>query len=58
MPLQTADEALAVLEYLAHAPGPQTLGTLSRELGLTKARAYRILATLRRRGYVVQDRCR
>ncbi len=55
MPLQTADEALAVLEYLAHAPGPQTLGTLSRELGLTKARAYRILATLRRRGYVVQD---
>ncbi len=55
MRLQTADEALAVLEYLAHAPGPQTLGALSRELGLTKARAYRILATLRRRGYVIQD---
>jgi DNA-binding IclR family transcriptional regulator len=55
MTLQTADEALVVLEHLAHAPGPQTLGSLSRELGLTKARTYRILETLRKRGYVTQD---
>lgn len=55
MALQTVDEALAMLEHLAHATGPQPLGSLCRDLGITKARGYRILSTLRQRGYVVQD---
>lgn len=53
--LQTADDALAILEYLAQAPGPLTLTRISQEFRTSKARAYRLLATLKARGYVYQD---
>lgn len=53
--LQTADDALAILEYLAQAPGPQALTRISQEFRTSKARAYRLLATLKARGYVHQD---
>lgn len=53
--LRTADDALAILEYLAQAPGPQPLTRISRELRTSKARAYRLLSTLKSRGYVSRD---
>ena len=53
--LTTVDEALAVLEHLAHCPEPQTLTRLAQEHGTSKARMHRILTTLRARGFVWQE---
>jgi DNA-binding IclR family transcriptional regulator len=53
--LKSVDHALAVMEYLAGAPDPQTLTALSRRFGISKASMHRLLATLRARGYVVKD---
>jgi DNA-binding IclR family transcriptional regulator len=53
--LRTADDALRVLEYLAERGRPESLAVICRDLGLTKARAYRLLSTLRHREYVLQD---
>jgi DNA-binding IclR family transcriptional regulator len=53
--LQTADDTLRVLEYLAESGRPRSLAAISHELNLTKARAYRILSTLKLRDYVLQD---
>lgn len=53
--LQSVDQALALMEYLAGAVAPQTVTGLSHEFGLSKATVHRMLATLRARGYVVQD---
>ncbi|MFH5823844.1 IclR family transcriptional regulator [Georgenia sp. AZ-5] len=53
--LKSVDQALAVLEQLAAAPEPQTLTSLSRQFGVSKATMHRLLTTLRARGYVVQD---
>jgi IclR family transcriptional regulator, KDG regulon repressor len=52
---QTVDHALNVLEHLARAGGPKSLTVLSDELGYSKATTYRMVATLRDRGYVAQD---
>jgi IclR family acetate operon transcriptional repressor len=45
------DKALDLLECLLGSPN-QTVAELARETDVTKAAAYRILATLERRGYV------
>jgi len=53
--LQTIDDALSVLEYLAAAGRSVPLSRLSRDLALSKARTHRVLATLAQRGYVSRD---
>ena len=47
----SVDEALGLLELVAHSPG---LGVteLSKRSGITKARAFRLLSTLEERGFV------
>jgi IclR family transcriptional regulator, KDG regulon repressor len=52
---QTLDHALNVLEHLGRAGEPKALTVLSEELGYSKATTYRLVATLRDRGYVAQD---
>jgi IclR family KDG regulon transcriptional repressor len=53
--LKSVDQALALMECLATAADPQTVTGLSQEFGLSKSTVHRMLATLRARGYVVQD---
>jgi IclR family acetate operon transcriptional repressor len=53
--LQTIDDALSILEFLARAPSPQPLSRISRDLNMSKPRTHRMLATLAARGYVVRD---
>ncbi len=53
--LKSVDHALAVMEYLAAAADPVTLTALSKQFGMSKSSMYRLLATLRDRGYVVKD---
>ncbi|HEY8370851.1 MAG TPA: IclR family transcriptional regulator [Thermodesulfobacteriota bacterium] len=53
-PLRSVDRALALLECLAGLPQPAALGDLARRLMVSKAGAFRLLATLKRRGFVRQ----
>jgi IclR family acetate operon transcriptional repressor len=53
--LKTTNDALAVLEFLAAAPGPQSLTHLSETHHTSKSRMYRLLSTLKIRGFVLQD---
>jgi DNA-binding IclR family transcriptional regulator len=53
--LQTIDDALTVLEYLANAAVPQPLSRISRDLHMSKPRMHRVLSTLAARGYVTRD---
>lgn len=53
--LKTTTDALAVLEYLATSPGPESLTRLSQVHQMSKSRMYRLLSTLKLRGFVVQD---
>ncbi len=55
MPLQTVDDALTLMEYLARTGTFHSLSAICRDRDLSKARAYRLLATLKTRDYVVQD---
>lgn len=43
---------LDTLEFLAASGAPMALGEIARALGMSKPGAHRVLATLRRRGYV------
>ncbi len=52
-PLQTVERALAVLECVASEPGQLT--AISRRTGLHASTTFRMLETLRRRGYVDPD---
>jgi IclR family transcriptional regulator, KDG regulon repressor len=51
----TVEKALKVLEFLAAYQEPAPLGQLSREMGLSKSTAFRLLDTLCRTGYARQD---
>jgi len=53
--LQTIDDALSVLEYLANAVSAQPLSRISRDLRMSKPRTHRVLATLVARGYASRD---
>lgn len=53
--LQTADNALRVLECLKTSPNPRSLAQVTSELGLAKSVAYSLLFTLKERGFVDQD---
>jgi IclR family transcriptional regulator, KDG regulon repressor len=53
--LQTIDDALSVLEYLANAAVAQPLSRISRDLRMSKPRTHRVLSTLAARGYVTRD---
>jgi DNA-binding IclR family transcriptional regulator len=53
--LQTIDDALSVLEYLANAAVAQPLSRISRDLRISKPRMHRVLSTLVARGYVTRD---
>lgn len=49
------DRATALLVSLAQSPRPATLNEVASGAGLSKATAFRILATLTEQGYVEQD---
>jgi len=53
--LQTIDDALSILEFLARTGAPQPLSRISRDLSMSKPRTHRMLATLVARGYVTRD---
>lgn len=53
--LQTVDNALDLLEYLAAEPGPKSLADLCEEFGRSKATVYRLAVTLKQRGFLVQE---
>ena len=52
--LDGLDAGLAVLEALRPEQGALTLGEISQRLGLSKSRVFRILSTLKRRGFAEQ----
>ncbi|GHJ57585.1 IclR family transcriptional regulator [Nocardioides sp. OK12] len=54
-PVKSADRTLAVLEALADARQPPSLGDLSRDLGIPKSSLHGILRTLTQRNWVVSD---
>lgn len=51
----TVDKAIDILFALHQQPGPVGLTALGRELGMPKASAHRLLASLTRRGLVERD---
>jgi DNA-binding IclR family transcriptional regulator len=54
--LSTLDKGLRVLEALSRsATGSESLTTLSRAVGLHRTTVFRILGTLRARGYVIRE---
>jgi len=55
MPATTVDKALDVLFHLLAEPGPVGVSSVGRSLGLPKASAHRLLASLQRRDLVEQD---
>jgi DNA-binding IclR family transcriptional regulator len=48
-----AEQALAVLRYLARHSGPVPAATIARDLGLPRSTTYHLLAVLTREGFVV-----
>jgi DNA-binding IclR family transcriptional regulator len=54
-PVKSADRTLDVLEALAGSPGRQSLGELTRALGIPKSSLHGILRTMVRRGWVEAD---
>ena len=53
--VQSVELALAILESLSDADQAKGITQLANELKTTKARIYRHMTTLRRKGYVVQE---
>jgi DNA-binding IclR family transcriptional regulator len=53
--LKSLDVSLQVLEALDNGAPERGVSDLAREVGVSKAAVYRILTTLARRGYVVQN---
>ena len=51
-PTKSADRALDVLEYVAHAPTPPTLPEMSQRLNIPRSSLSLLLGTLVRRGYL------
>jgi IclR family acetate operon transcriptional repressor len=53
--IRAVDRVLDILDFLQGASGSVSLGDLSQAAGLPKSSAFRYLATLESRGYVVRD---
>jgi len=53
--LQTLGRALDLLIWLEHSSAPRTLTEIAEGLGFTPPMAFRILSTLRQKGFVVQS---
>jgi DNA-binding IclR family transcriptional regulator len=53
--LTSVDKAFEVCEALSHEPAGMSVSELARSLKLTRPTVHRLLAVLRRRGYVRQD---
>ncbi len=53
--IEVVEKAMRVFEVLAEGEGPKTLGTISKQAGLVKSSAFRILFTLRELGYVERN---
>jgi IclR family transcriptional regulator, acetate operon repressor len=53
--IRAVDRVLDILDFLQGANGGVALGDLSQAAGLPKSSAFRYLATLESRGYVVRD---
>jgi DNA-binding IclR family transcriptional regulator len=53
--IQAVERALRILEILASAEAPKSLSQISAGVGLHVSTTYRLLATLRHRGFVEQD---
>lgn len=51
----TVEKALRLLELLSTYDAPVRLSELSRDIGMNKSTAYRMLETMRQMGYVQQD---
>lgn len=51
----TVEKALKLLELLSTYDAPVRLSELSRDIGMNKSTAYRMLETMRQLGYVQQD---
>lgn len=49
---KSADRALDVLEFVAHAPSPPSLPEMSQQLGIPRSSLSLLLGTLVRRGYL------
>jgi DNA-binding IclR family transcriptional regulator len=54
-PVKSLERAIDVIEALSRHPGEVAVTDLARELGLPKSSAFRVLKTLRQRGYVRQN---
>jgi IclR family transcriptional regulator, KDG regulon repressor len=53
--VKSLERAIDVIEALSRHPGEVAVTDLARELGMPKSSAFRVLNTLRRRGYVRQN---
>jgi IclR family transcriptional regulator, KDG regulon repressor len=53
--VKSLERAIDVIEAMSRHPGGVAVTDLARELGMPKSSAFRVLNTLRQRGYVRQD---
>jgi predicted ArsR family transcriptional regulator len=53
--VKSSERTLGILEHLAAARRPRSLGELSRELGIPKSSLHAILRTMEERGWVQTD---
>lgn len=55
---RTADRILNIFEFLEQCDVPQSITEIAAQIELPKATAFRLVTTLRERGYLAQDRPR
>ncbi len=53
--INSVDRALKIMSILGERSGPMRVSDISRKLGIDKSTAYRIISTLRARGFVEQE---
>lgn len=54
-PSQTLSRGLSILEFLADAPGPQSIDDVAAALGVHRSVAYRLIRTLEEHGFVARQ---
>jgi IclR family KDG regulon transcriptional repressor len=53
--IPAVEKAIGVLECLCGSPSPMGVSELTRELNLNKNMVFRLLQTLERRGWIIQE---